>query len=396
MDNKNINEWIQNQYKILSNYNKNQPTNKKLRLFFRGEPEIESTKLTPSIFRKSIPDAAVKSIYNEAMTKFYSEFQQDKTSFDRLVRMQHYGIPTKLLDITEDPMIALYFAGASEGTKAKIYSIFISNNNIVYPNDPKAVILSKFNKYNESLTTYYLDPFYKPGIGSKKNIMELSDLKYNFYSKKSILIESELIDAQKEINFNIEKYNVGNLTGIFCAIPNYTNLRIIRQRSAFIIGGLSLEDSRLKTLFDYKNIDYLIDNIPYKNFDAILENIKKRFHDDDECGKYLSSFISRLNEIYRSGEKEQKLELATFRELLNDWSDKSEEYLYYLLFIYGLISLDGKIAFYNQYDISCDLKKNINIDFKEFRGLTESFIFPDLDHYGKEVQRKYKLKEING
>jgi hypothetical protein len=39
------------------------------------------------------------------------QFLSDGTMFDRLVRMQHFGLPTRLLDVSLNALVALYFPG---------------------------------------------------------------------------------------------------------------------------------------------------------------------------------------------------------------------------------------------------------------------------------------------
>lgn len=61
----------------------------------------------PGVYRdKGLLDHE-SDIFNEALRTFPSQFKEDKTTFEILTRMQHYGYPTRLLDVTPKITTAL-------------------------------------------------------------------------------------------------------------------------------------------------------------------------------------------------------------------------------------------------------------------------------------------------
>ena len=49
-------------------------------------------------------------LFRECERRLTDEFLDCKSTFEKLVMMQHYGIPTRILDISLDPLVALFFA----------------------------------------------------------------------------------------------------------------------------------------------------------------------------------------------------------------------------------------------------------------------------------------------
>lgn len=112
---------------------------------FRGEPkDYAETRLTPSLFRKS--SYVAKEAYLFELFCDYDIVSRAASNIEKAIETQHYASISRMLDISFDVLVALYFACAHPGEEDGFVFVF------AFPEH-----YSPHSKYIEEFYTNVLD-----------------------------------------------------------------------------------------------------------------------------------------------------------------------------------------------------------------------------------------------
>ena len=112
--------------------------------FFRGHGD-EGWKLLPSIYRETYLIENEDKIIKDALTYCPDDFLPSDTLFEKLVKLQHYGCYTRLLDLTTNALVALYFSAWNKQHHDKdgeLIILDIPDEQIKYGDSDTVAILS--------------------------------------------------------------------------------------------------------------------------------------------------------------------------------------------------------------------------------------------------------------
>ena len=239
-------------------------------LFYRGHSD-KNYELKPSIYRNKKFIENEHKIYRETIAKVPYEFN-GKSTIESLALMQHYGVPTRILDLTTNALVALYFA-CEESKKineieeksffrkvnidGEVIIFSIPNERVCYSDSDKVTILANLSKYENNLY-YEKNTSYKQDVSDLEIKIKklLKVINIDAVLEKAESLRDYTLNIKEELKKYYEDYRLKNIDEkIEDIIEKYKGKEKIKDdiKSFFTILLLTI----LKTIIDEAEQSYI-------------------------------------------------------------------------------------------------------------------------------------------
>ncbi|MCZ4433171.1 FRG domain-containing protein [Agrobacterium sp. SOY23] len=249
---------------------------------YRGQSDA-TWPLKPSIMRGLRPDAE-NSIFSELLLEAPTEFSSDRSMFEKLVRAQHYGLPTRLLDVSLNPLVGLYFACAEKkywNCDGTVQVFDFTDKRVKNADSDTVSLICNLARLSDA-ERQLIDT--KLGRNQSWTATE----KESFRSIAPMKRLNQFVRVEKPYFLDIAEPR--DLLRYFFVHPSKNNRRVIAQSGAFIAAGLLQYRSPAKSSgFDIIDLaipaarkETLLDQL-----DAININSRAMFPEVDSTAKYI-------------------------------------------------------------------------------------------------------------
>ena len=178
--------------------------------FFRGQSN-KDWNLSPKLYREDLFEQEGTMI-EEVIHTNPQEFEM--TRFDVLAKLQHFGFPTRLLDVSSNPLVALYFACSDKNEMDNDGAVYIFPNLPASWSDDPLVDLIMDYVFEYTPNSLWLAEF-----------LRVTKNKYGNVTTR--LMPDTIKDLLWYLNIPA-----------FAVVPKRNNARLISQEGAFFIFGM--------------------------------------------------------------------------------------------------------------------------------------------------------------
>lgn len=314
-------------------------------IIYRGMSD-KDWKLLPTLGRyNDLSEGQEYNLVHNLLSLRPEAFVNLNSNFEILSKMQHYELPTRLLDFTTNPLIALFFAC----------------NDLINKKDARIVC-------HRACVDISNNPVIEAICGF-----------YNYFTQDDILLDDLKISPQKYIRSLYRQKD----ERILVARPLYWNERIQRQNAIFMIFPNRLFDQY--GLWAYGGrIDYehhWNNNKNYTSLEMIeKEPLKKMYKFADQRDFYIThSSVSKMFDFYEADD--------TIKQALTEWKEPFKKRFSFRSEIEP-IEPDTLKKEFCSIIIDKKIKETILHELRTL-GIDEAYVYPELQYTARKLKNIY-------
>lgn len=283
---------------------------------YRGLAD-QAFDLRPAVFRKAADGDDVRArrehlLLRELIAAHPAEFAGDKSALETLARMQHYSLPTRLLDVTWNPLAALWFATEGHSkvvetgrstksgkpetrtirTAGQVVRLLLDDRNVRFFDSDRISLITNLarctHEQKEELRTLV--------EAKPKTDEELGAFNGNRTVRRLLhFVRSEKPAFEAEIEPE-------HLNGIYLVKPKLSNRRILAQEGAFLAFGLMSEVPKtVGPIFEATTLTVAAVRKPgiRKQLDDLSINERTLYPDIERAARYLTDELQTADLLAR-------------------------------------------------------------------------------------------------